>query len=263
MYKALYTSATGMNAQTISIDNTANNLANVNTNGFKRGEANFQDLIYVNFVVPGSDAAQGLQVPTGLQIGSGVRVDSITKLFSQGALINTQRQLDVAIEGEGFFQVVLPNGELRYTRDGSLNINAQGNLVTSDGFLISPQISIPPTAVSISIGTDGTISVQNAGALNASTVRGQLTLARFQNPPGLSAEGRNLFAETASSGPPILSVPGQNGVGFTRQGFLERSNVDAVSELINLILAQRAFEFNSRAVRTADNMLATTAELIR
>lgn len=263
MFKALYTSATGMNAQTTSIDNTANNLANVNTNGFKRGEANFQDLIYVNEVVPGSDVAQGLQVPSGLQIGSGVRVANITKIFSQGDLVNTQRQLDVAIEGEGFLQVTLPSGELRYTRDGSLNLNAQGNLVTSDGFLISPQITVPPTALSISIGADGTVSVQNAGALNASTVLGQLTLVRFQNPPGLSAQGRNLFAETASSGPPILSTPGQNGVGLIQQGFLERSNVDAVMELIGLILAQRAFEFNSRAVRTADNMLAATAELVR
>jgi len=213
--------------------------------------------------VPGSDAAQGLQVPTGLQIGSGVRVDGITKLFSQGVLVPTQRQLDVAIEGEGFLQVTLPDGELRYTRDGSLNLNAQGNLVTSDGFLISPQITVPQSAVSISIGSDGTISVQNAGALNASTVVGQLTLVRFQNPPGLSAEGRNLFAETASSGAPVISTPGQNGVGLTRQGFLERSNVDAVNELIQLILAQRAFEFNSRAVRTADNMLAATTDLIR
>jgi flagellar basal-body rod protein FlgG len=207
--------------------------------------------------------AQGLQVPTGLQIGSGARVAGVAKIFSEGTLTNTQNPLDVAIEGDGFFQVTLPSGELRYTRDGALRLNAQGSLVTSDGFLIVPQITIPLQAVSISIGSDGTVSVQNAGALNASTVLGQLTLVRFQNPPGLSAEGRNLFAETASSGAPIIATPGQVGVGLVRQGFLERSNVDVVTELINLIVAQRAYEFNTRSVRTADNMLAATTELIR
>lgn len=263
MIKALYTAATGMNAQTTSIDNTANNIANVNTNGFKKGQVDFQDLLYVNQRTPGADAAQGLQVPTGLQIGSGTRVSGVTKIFTTGSLVNTQNPLDVAVEGDGFFQVTLPNGELRYTRDGGLRLNAQGNLVTSDGFLISPQISIPSQAVSISIGADGTISVTNAGATNTSTVLGQLTLVRFQNPAGLSAEGRNLFSESASSGAPIIATPGQNGVGLTRQGFLERSNVDVVTELVNLILAQRAYEFNTRAVRTADNMLSSTTELIR
>lgn len=263
MIKSLFTSATGMNAQTTYIDNTANNIANVNTNGFKKGQVTFQDLLYVNSIAPGSTVAQGLQTPTGLQIGSGTRVSGITKVFTPGALINTQNPFDIAIEGDGFFQVTLPNGELRYTRDGALRLNAQGNLVTSDGFLISPQITIPPQAVSVSIGPDGTVSIQNAGALNASTVLGQLTLVRFQNPAGLSAEGRNLFAETASSGAPIIATPGQNGVGLTQQGFLERSNVDVVTELINLILAQRAYEFNTRAVRTADNMLASTTDLVR
>ena len=263
MIKALFTSATGMTAQTTSIDNTANNIANVNTNGFKRGEVDFQDLIYVDLRPAGSTAAQGLQVPTGLQLGSGVRVADVTKIFTEGTLVNTQNPLDVAIEGEGFFQVTLPSGELRYTRDGALKLNAQGNIVTSDGFLITPQISIPTSAVSIGIGSDGTVSVQNAGALNATTTLGQLTLTRFQNPAGLSAQGRNLFAETASSGAPLLATPGQNGIGLTRQGFQERSNVDVVAELINLIVAQRAYEFNTRAVRTADNMLASTTDLVR
>jgi flagellar basal-body rod protein FlgG len=252
-----------MNAQSTNIDNTSNNLANINTNGFKKGEASFQDLIYVNQRAPGSEASQGLQVPTGLQIGSGAQVSGIAKIFTQGSLVNTQNPFDVAVEGDGFFQVTLPSGELRYTRDGALRLNAQGNLVTSDGFLLNPQISIPPQAVSVSIGTDGTISVINAGATNTSTVLGQLTLVRFQNPAGLSAEGRNLLAETASSGAPLTATPGQNGVGLTRQGFLERSNVDVVNELVNLILAQRAYEFNTRAVRTADNMLASTTDLIR
>jgi flagellar basal-body rod protein FlgG len=263
MFKALYTSATGMNAQATYIDNTANNIANVNTNGFKKGQVDFQDLIYINARTPGSDVAQGLQVPTGLQIGSGVRVASITKVFTEGALINTQNPFDVAIEGDGFFQVTLPSGELRYTRDGALRVNAQGSLVTSDGFLISPQITIPQGVISVSIGSDGTVTAQQAGALNASVNLGQLTLVRFVNPAGLSAEGRNLVAETASSGAPVIATPGQNGVGLTRQGFLERANVDVVTELISLILAQRAYEFNTRAVRTADNMLASTTDLVR
>ena len=263
MIKALFTSATGMNAQTTYIDNTANNIANVNTNGFKRGEVSFQDLIYINAVAPGATVAQGLPVPTGLQIGSGTRVSGISKIFTTGSLINTQNPLDVAIEGEGFFQVLLPNGELRYTRDGALRLNALGNLVTSDGFLVTPTITIPPQAVAVTIGADGTVSIHNAGALHASTVLGQLALVRFQNPAGLSSQGRNLFAETASSGPPLIATPGLNGVGLTQQGFLERSNVDVVTELINLILAQRAYEFNTRAVRTADNMLASTTDLVR
>lgn len=263
MIKALYTSATGMNAQSTMIDNTANNLANVNTNGFKRGQADFQDLIYINERTPGAEAAQGLQVPTGLQIGSGVRVSGITKVFTPGTMQNTANPLDVAIEGEGFFQIVLPSGETRYTRDGSFGRNAVGNLVTSDGFLINPQVTIPQEAVSIQIASDGTVSVTNAGATNTTTPVGQLTLVRFANPAGLSAEGRNLFSESASSGQPLIATPGLNGAGLLRQGFKEGSNVQAVNELINLILAQRAYEFNTRSVRTSDNMLQATTELIR
>jgi flagellar basal-body rod protein FlgG len=262
MIKALFTSSTGMNAQQNVIDNTANNLANVNTTGFKKGQTDFEDLIYVTQRQPGSEAAQGLNVPTGLQVGSGVRVNGITKIFTSGALVNTGNPLDVAIEGDGFLQVSLPNGETRYTRDGTLRLNSVGNLVTSDGFLISPQVTIPQEALSISIGADGTISVQNAGSTTPTSV-GQLTLVRFPNPAGLSAEGRNLFAETASSGSPTTATPGLNGTGMLRQGFLERSNVDVVGELVNLILAQRAYEFNTRSIRTADNMLSETTQLIR
>lgn len=263
MIKALFTSATGMNAQSTTIDNVANNLANVNTNGFKKGQADFQDLIYVNEKTPGSEGAQGLQAPTGLQVGSGARVAGITKVFTQGGLVNTQNPLDVSIEGQGFLQVTLPSGEVRYTRDGALRLNNVGNLVTADGFLISPPVTIPQDAISVSIASDGTVSVINAGATQASAIVGQLNLVRFVNSAGLSAEGRNLFAETASSGPPLLATPGLNGTGFLRQGFLERSNVDVVTELVGLILAQRAYEFNTRAIRTADNMLAATTELIR
>jgi flagellar basal-body rod protein FlgG len=261
MIRALYTSATGMNAQATSIDNTANNLANVNTNGFKKGQADFQDLIYTNERTPGADAAQGLQVPTGLQIGHGARVAGITKVFTQGTLVNTQNQYDLAIEGQGFLQVLMPNGETRFTRDGALRLNPQGNFVTTDGFLITPQVTIPQDAVNTAIGADGTVTVTNPQGQSA--IVGQLTLVRFPNPAGLSAEGRNLFTESASSGPPLVSTPGVNGVGLIRQGMLERSNVDAVTELIGLILAQRAYEFNTRSIRTADNMLQATTELIR
>ncbi|MBX9582088.1 MAG: flagellar basal-body rod protein FlgG [Gemmataceae bacterium] len=263
MIKALFTSSTGMNAQSTALDNTANNLANVNTTGFKRGETTFQDLVYVTAQAPGTTAAQGLELPVGLQVGSGSRVSGITKTFTQGGLVATQNPLDVAIEGQGFFQVLLPNGEIRYTRDGALRVNATGTLVTSDGFFVSPQITIPAQATQVTIGTDGTVSAITAGATNATTVLGQLTLTRFLNPSGLLAEGRNLLAETAASGPPIIATPGQNGVGFVQQGFLERSNVDVVTELVSLIITQRAYEFNTRAVRTADNMLASTTDLIR
>src|SRR5579871_5249053 len=261
MIKALFTSATGLNAQQLVVDNTSNNIANVNTNGFKKGLADFQDLIYVTDRQPGSESAQGLQVPAGLQVGSGVRVAGITKDFTQGGLVNTGNPLDVAIEGDGFLQVSPPNGDVRYTRDGALKRNATGNLVTSDGFTISPQITIPNDALSISIGTDGTISITTSGSATPTSV-GQLSLVRFANPAGLSAEGRNLFAETAASGSPTVSTPGQNGTGQTRGGFQERSNVDVVTELVNLILAQRAYEFNTRAVRTADTMLGNTTDMM-
>jgi flagellar basal-body rod protein FlgG len=258
MIKALFTSATGMNAQQTLVDVTANNLANVNTTGFRKSQTDFQDLIYVTGRSPGSDAAQGLQIPTGLQIGSGVRVAGTTKLFLEGVLENTGNDLDIAIEGQGFFQVTLPDGSIRYTRDGTLRKNRDGSLVTSDGFLIQPQITIPPDAVSVGVGADGTVSVISSGSPNTSTPVGQLQVARFVNPAGLSSEGRNLYSESASSGPPQLTTPGLNGAGFLRQGFLERSNVDVVQELVNLILAQRAYEFNTRAVRTADQMLSAT-----
>ncbi len=263
MIKALFTSATGMNAQQTLVDVTANNLANVNTTGFKRSQADFADLIYITERSPGADAAQGLQVPTGLQIGSGVRVAGTTKLFSEGTLENTSNQFDVAIEGQGFFQITLPDGSIRYTRDGAFRLNRDGSLVTADGFLLQPQITIPPDAVSVGIGADGTVSVITSGAPNTSTPVGQITLTRFVNPAGLSNEGRNLFAESAASGSPQIATPGQNGAGFLRQGFLERANVDVVRELVNLILAQRAYEFNTRAVRTADEMLSNTNNLTR
>jgi flagellar basal-body rod protein FlgG len=260
--KALFTSSTGMDAQQTVIDNTANNLANVNTTGFKAGQASFQDLLYVTENAPGSEVSSGLNVPTGLQVGSGVRVAGISKIFTAGALTNTGNNLNIAINGDGFLQVTLPNGDTCYTRDGNLALNAVGNVVTSNGYLISPSLTIPSDATSISIGADGTVTVQTPGSTNPTNV-GQLTLARFPNEAGLSAQGNNLFLETASSGSPTTSTPGLNGAGSLQQGFLESSNVNMVNEMVNLILAQRAYEFNTRSVKAADNMLSDTSELIR
>jgi flagellar basal-body rod protein FlgG len=263
MIKALYTSATGMDAQQTVLDNTANNLANVNTNGFKRSEIQFQDLIYVTTTPPGSSAAQGLDLPNGIQIGSGVRVSGTEKIFTAGSLTNTGNSLDLAINGDGFFQVALPSGQIYYTRDGSLSLNANGNLVNSSGFLIQPQVTIPQEALSVSIGSDGTISVVSAGSTTTSTIIGQLTLVRFPNEAGLSSQGGNLFEQTVSSGSPIVATPGLNGTGLIQQGFLEASNVDVVAEMVNLILARRAYEFNTRAIKTADDMLSNTTAITR
>lgn len=262
MIKALFTSATGMNAQQLVVDNTANNLANVNTTGFKRSQMDFQDLIYVTQRSPGAASAQGLEVPTGLQIGSGVRVAGSTKLFSEGSLDLTGNPYDMAIEGEGFFKITLPSGDIRYSRDGAFRSNSKGELVTADGFFLDPKITIPQNALSVGIGTDGTVSVITAGTTTP-TELGKIPLVRFANPTGLSSEGRNLYAETAASGTPRELTAGTEGAGMIRQGFLERSNVEVVKELVNLILAQRAYEFNTRAIRTADEMLSNTTNITR
>lgn len=263
MIRAFHTSASGMNAQQLVLDNTANNLANVNTTGFKRSQVDFQDLIYATLRQPGSEAVQGVQVPTGFQIGNGVRVAGNTKIFTAGTSENTGNDLDIAIEGPGFFQITNPNGGVRYTRDGSFRINANGALVTSDGYFVQPQITLPQDMLSLSVGIDGTISVVTASAPTTTTNVGQLTLARFPNPAGLSSEGRNLFAETPAAGAATVSTPGQNGTGVLRGGFLERSNVEVVQELVNLIQAQRAYEFNTKAIKVADEMLSFTNDLVR
>jgi flagellar basal-body rod protein FlgG len=263
MIRAFHTSATGMNAQQLVLDNTANNLANVNTTGFKTSQLDFQDLIYTTLRQPGSESVQGQQLPTGLQLGHGVRVAGNTRLFTVGTLEMTGNSLDVAIEGAGFLKVTNPSGGIRYTRDGALRVNANGEVVTTDGFFIEPRITIPQDAVSITVGTDGTISVVTSGAPNTSQIVGQLTLARFANPAGLSAEGRNLFAESPASGVAQDATPGLDGTGLMRGGFLERSNVEVVHELVNLIQAQRAYEFNTKAIKVADEMLQFTNELVR
>jgi flagellar basal-body rod protein FlgG len=261
MLRAFSTAATGMNAQQMVVDNIANNLANLNTVGFKRTQLDFQDLMYLQLAEPGRQVSAGITAPTGTELGCGVRPSSTLKVFTQGEADNTERNLDVMIEGDGFFQVTLPNGETRYTRDGSLRVNANSQLVTSSGYQLSPSITIPSNATSISIGQDGTITVF-AGSSTTPTVAGQITLSRFANPSGLRAEGENLLAETAASGTATTGTPGADGIGTLRQGFLERSNVQMVRELVNLITAQRAYEINSRAIKAGDEMLTTANQMV-
>jgi flagellar basal-body rod protein FlgG len=251
-----------MIAQQLLVDNTANNLANVNTGGFKRNEIQFQDLIYSTLRAPGAEVLAGTAVPSSLQLGNGVRVAGNSKIFTEGTLQNTGNPLDMAITGEGFFQVLAPDGTTRYTRDGAFRLNATGALVNADGFALTPAITIPANALSVTIGTDGTVSVLTPPGTTA-TVVGQITLARFANPAGLNAAGRNLFLESPASGAPVTTTPGIGGAGLIQQGFLEGSNVEVVQELVNLILAQRAYEFNTKAVRVSDEMLAATNNLVQ
>jgi flagellar basal-body rod protein FlgG len=258
--QALHIAATGMQAQQVNIDNISNNLANVNTTGFKSGRADFQDLLYQTIRQAGSSASQSTVVPTGLQLGIGVKTAAVGKNFTQGSASETDSTLDMMINGEGFFQIQLPSGETSYTRDGSFKMDDQGRIVTSDGNLMIPTITIPTTATEVTIGTDGTVSVQTSGSTTSTTV-GNITVARFPNPGGLEATGQNLFKETTSSGAPTVSTPGQNGTGTVTQGSLEMSNVSMVSELVNMILAQRAYEVNSKAITASDEMLQTATQL--
>lgn len=260
MIKALYTSATGMQAHQFLLDVISNNLANVNTSGYKRVQANFQDLLYDKFVAAGVESAQGLQVPTGLQVGTGVRVLSTTKVFSQGVPENTGRTLDLSIQGAGFFQITHPDGSTVYTRDGSFQLSSNGELVNGEGLRLDPAISIQDDAISIGIGTDGTVSIQDP--TGASQSSGQIILTTFPNPAGLESLGKNLYRETTASGSPRTGTPGQNGVGEIIQGFLESSNVEVVKEMVNIIVAQRAYEISSKAIKASDNMLQTTNRLI-
>lgn len=263
MMKALFTASTGMQANQTVVDTTANNLANVDTSGFKRSQVEFQDLLYQTVRAPGTQGATGYEVPTGIQIGSGVRTSGISKIFTQGVNENTSNDFDISIQGQGFFQILMPSGDFRYTRDGSFRMNSTGQMVTADGYVLQPPVQIPPDTISLTIGNDGTVSVVSAGAPTAATIVGTLSLTRFVNPSGLSADGRNLFAETTASGAPLQGIPGTNGLGTLQQGFLERSNVQVVTELIRLITAQRAFEASQRAVLTSDEMLQTTNAMIR
>jgi flagellar basal-body rod protein FlgG len=263
MLKALYTSATGMKAQETLIDNTANNLANVNTHGFRRSRVDFADLVYNTIRQPGTAVSNTQVSPTGLQIGNGVRVVGTTKQFMQGTLENSEGPLDVAIEGEGFFEVQLPGGEPRYTRSGAFRVDGEGRFVNADGYLLTPQITIPNGVTNLSIGVDGTVSgVQDGDRANRVDF-GQIQLATFLNPAGLSSEGSNLFAQTVASGDAVVGNATEPGFGTLRHGFLEGSNVEVVTELISLISAQRAYEVNSRAIRAGDEMLSTATEVLR
>ena len=256
MDSALWAAKTGLEAQQTRMAVTANNLANVNTTGFKRGRVAFEYLLYQNLRQVGADAAQDTQLPSGLAVGTGVRVVATEKTYTQGNLQVTNNALDVAINGRGFFQVALPDGTNAYTRDGSFKINAQGEMVTSGGYRVQPAVSIPDGAQSVSIGTDGAVSVQLAGQPAPSQV-GSLQVVDFVNPAGLQARGENLLLESAASGPPQAGTPGLNGLGALQQGALEASNVNVVEELVAMIETQRAYEMNSKAISTADKMLET------
>jgi flagellar basal-body rod protein FlgG len=259
MLKAFTTAATGMNAQQMMVDVTANNLANINTTGFKRSQIDFQDLLYLKMKQAGAEVASGIKSPGGMEIGSGVRAGSTVKVFTDGELVNTGRNLDIAILGDGFLQVTMPNGDKRYTRDGALERNATGQLVTSTGYSIEPAITIPTDAVAIDIGKDGSVNVTNAAG--SQSVVGTLQLVKFPNPSGLSSEGENLLSETEASGAPVTGIPGQNGFGSIQANVLEKSNVQMVTELVNLITAQRAYEINSRAIKAGDEMLKNAIQI--
>mgnify|MGYP000539276309 FL=1 len=262
MMRALWTAASGMNGQQYKIDNTANNLANVNTTGFKKSRVDFQDLLYQTVRYAGTPVTAGAQIPTGIQIGHGVRPVATQKLFTQGTFQQTDNPLDLVIEGDGFFQVLLPDGSVRYTRDGAFKRDSDGRLVTSDGFPLEPEIRIDDDALSVNIGSDGTVSVQMAGEDTPVTIA-KIQLARFVNPAGLKSEGRNLYAATAASGNPIVGEPGLDGFGNIAQGYLEMSNVQVVEEMVSMIVAQRAYETNSKAIQAADEMLQTANNLRR
>jgi len=254
MIRSLWTSATGMQAQALNLDVIANNLANVNTAGFKKSRAEFQDLLYETLRPAGTSSSQDTQVPTGIQIGHGTRASTVLKIFSQGNMENTKNELDLAIEGDGFFQIILPNGETAYTRDGSFKLDSDGRIVNSDGFALEPEISIPSDALSISVGIDGTVSVLQAGDSIPSEI-GTIELARFVNPAGLISTGRNLYITSEASGDEMTGTPGEDGLGSIAQGFLEMSNVSVVDEMVSMITAQRAYEVNSKSIQTADEML--------
>jgi flagellar basal-body rod protein FlgG len=254
MIRALYSAASGMTAQQLNVDNIANNLANSNTAGYKMRRAQFQDLLYQNMVQPGTAAGQQTIVPAGLQLGMGTRTSSNEIIFSQGNFSQTNNPLDLVIQGNGFFQVLRPTGEIAYTRDGSFQVDKNGNLVTGSGDAVQPQITIPPNAQAIHIATDGTVSYTLPGQ-TAAQLAGQMQLANFQNPAGLNSIGQNLYLPTDASGDPIVAAPGgQEGVGTLLQGYTEQSNVSVVDEFVNLITAQRAYEANSKVVKAADEM---------
>jgi flagellar basal-body rod protein FlgG len=260
MIRSLWIAKTGLDAQQTQLDVISNNLANVSTAGFKRSRAVFEDLLYQTLRQPGAQSSQQTQLPTGLQLGTGVKPVASERVFSQGNLQQTGNTLDIAVNGQGFFQVTMPDGSLAYTRDGSFHLDAQGQLVSSSGYPLSPAITIPANAQQITVARDGTVTVTQAGQATPTQV-GALQLANFINPAGLQGQGENLYVETASSGTPTTNAPGANGLGTLQQGYVETSNVNVVEELVSMIQAQRAYEIASKAVQTSDQMLQRLSQL--
>lgn len=261
MEPALWVSKTGLDAQDKNIANIANNLANVNTTGFKKGRAVFEDLIYQNISQAGAQSTQSTEIPTGINMGSGVRLVATQKIFSQGSIQNTQNPLDVAIQGRGFFQVLMPDGTLAYTRDGDFQTDSQGQVVTANGYVIQPPINIPPQTLSVTIGQDGTVSALVAGSTTPTQI-GTIQLSDFINPAGLQPMGQNLFTETVASGAAQTDNPGSSGLGSLLQGSLEASNVNVVEELVNMIQAQRSYEITAKGIQTVDSMLQYLAQTL-
>jgi flagellar basal-body rod protein FlgG len=260
MMRSLWIAKTGLDAQQTQLDVVSNNLANVSTNGFKRSRAVFEDLLYQTLRPAGAQSSQQTQVPEGLQVGTGVRPIATARLHTQGNLQQTANQLDLAVSGAGFLQIQMPDGTTAYTRDGSLHMDAQGQLVNSNGYALSPAITIPANAQSITVAPDGTISVTQQGTTTPVQV-GSIQLANFINPAGLSALGQNVYGETAASGTASTGTPGANGLGTVNQGFVETSNVNVVEEMVSMIQTQRAYEINSKAIQASDQMLQKLSQL--
>lgn len=262
MIRSLFTAATGMIAQQLNLDVIANNLANVNTPGYKKSRADFQDLMYQIIEEPGTAANQQGTSPTGIQVGLGVRPAAVGKIHSQGDFQSTSNPFDVAIEGDGFFQITLPNGDTAYSRNGAFKISENGRIVTSEGYEISPQITVPPDALGVTIANDGVVTVRTPNTTTTTNL-GQIQLARFPNPAGLRSTGKTLFEETEASGSPSVNDPGQDGLGTLSQGFLENSNVSVVEEIVQMVTGQRAYEANSKVIQTADQILQNAINVKR
>lgn len=260
MMRSLWISKTGMEAQQTQLDTISNNLANVSTNGYKKAHAVFEDLMYQNLRQAGANSSEQTTLPAGLQVGLGTRAVATSRSFSQGNLQQSANNLDIAVLGNGFFEIQMPDGTTGYTRDGSFQVNATGQLVTNNGYAVNPGITIPSNAQSVTIGSDGTVSVTLPGQATAQVV-GQLQIASFVNPAGLEPKGQNIFGETAASGTANSGAPGQGGLGSLRQGFVETSNVNVVEELVAMIQTQRAYELNSKAIQTSDQMLQKLGQL--
>jgi flagellar basal-body rod protein FlgG len=262
MLRALYTAASGMEAQQLNIDTIAHNLANINTSGFKSRKAQFQDLLYQNMRQAGSSNTATTEIPVGLQVGLGTKPVASDIIFTQGDFSATNNPLNIVIQGQGFFQIRQANGQTAYSRNGNFQLNRDGNIVTSEGDLLDPQITIPQDQIGISIGSDGTVSVKQAGQSQEQQV-GRIELAYFQNPSGLQSMGKSLFTSTQSSGDAVTGTPGENGLGTLLSGYIEQSNVSVVEEMVNMIVSQRAYEANSKVIRTADEMFTQANNVIR